>query len=118
MMGARGTSVFARLALASVILALAACSPAVSPAGSSSTTAPAPPRAPKNLTVSVQREELSFGRLGDQTGGEVARLTNDELSVQIQNVWYPQLATALPSADNGTWKVNSDGTMDVTWKIK
>ncbi len=30
----------------------------------------------------------------------------------------PQLAEAVPSADNGLWKVLSDGTMETTWKIK
>src|SRR5438876_166879 len=82
---------------------------------SSAGTSAAQPRVPKTLTISVQREQLAFGRLSDQTGGEVEGLANDNLSVRIQNVWFAQAAVSLPSADDGTWRVNTDGTMDVTW---
>ena len=53
-------------------------------------TSAAQPRVPKTLTISVQREQLAFGRLSDQTGGEVEGLANDNLSVRIQNVWFAQ----------------------------
>lgn len=31
---------------------------------------------------------------------------------------HPQLADAVPSIENGLWKVNPNGTMETTWKIK
>ena len=31
--------------------------------------------------------------------------------------WIPQLATELPSIENGTWKIGLDGSMDVTWRL-
>jgi peptide/nickel transport system substrate-binding protein len=30
----------------------------------------------------------------------------------------PELAEATPTPDNGLWKVNADGTMETTWRIK
>src|SRR5687767_8582159 len=30
----------------------------------------------------------------------------------------PQLAEAVPTVENGLWKVNPDGTMETTWRIK
>src|SRR5678815_3215057 len=30
----------------------------------------------------------------------------------------PQLATAIPSLDNGQWRLEPDGRMELTWKIR
>jgi len=35
-----------------------------------------------------------------------------------QGVVLPQLAEAVPTIENGGWKVESDGRMETTWKIK
>ena len=31
--------------------------------------------------------------------------------------WEPQLALDLPSVDKGTWRIDPDGTMEMTWKF-
>jgi peptide/nickel transport system substrate-binding protein len=32
--------------------------------------------------------------------------------------YHPQLAVEVPSIEKGTWRLNPDGTMDTTWKIR
>ena len=32
--------------------------------------------------------------------------------------YQPQLAVKIPSIEKGSWKLNSDGTMDTTWKLR
>ena len=32
-------------------------------------------------------------------------------------LWVPQLALDLPSVEKGTWRINPDGTMEMTWKF-
>ncbi len=49
----------------------------------------------------------------------VERLVNAGLvTVDTQGALQPQLADAVPSVDNGLWKVFPDGRMETTWRIK
>jgi peptide/nickel transport system substrate-binding protein len=36
----------------------------------------------------------------------------------LADYWQPSLATQVPTVENGAVKVNSDGTMDVTWHLR
>src|SRR5205823_15053455 len=36
----------------------------------------------------------------------------------LDSVFVPQLAEAVPSAENGLWKIFPDGTMETTWRIR
>jgi peptide/nickel transport system substrate-binding protein len=49
----------------------------------------------------------------------VERLVNAGLvTVDTQGALQPQLAEAVPTLDNGLWKLFPDGRMETTWKIK
>lgn len=85
--------------------------------------------APKVLTIAVSRELKNFARFTGVTAGggspgsgnnQVAKIAHNYLAVREGNIgaWQPQLAAELPSLDRGTWRVNSDGTMDTTWKLR
>jgi len=114
-------------ALALCLLVLAACAPTLpqsgtlSPSGLSESQA-----ARKNLTVGVQREPTDLGVLFGQGtattaggAGSVKVIAHDKLAVEMDlDTWKPQLGDALPSIDTGTWRVNPDGSMDTTWKLR
>ncbi|MEA2642581.1 MAG: peptide/nickel transport system substrate-binding protein [Chloroflexota bacterium] len=75
------------------------------------------------LSIGVLREPATvegFTGQGGVRGGasEEADLIHNHLTVlDPQETARPQLATELPSVENGTWKINQDGTMDMTWKL-
>lgn len=81
------------------------------------------------------RTRITAGILGDPytlsatvntagTGGqpgveEVERLIHAGLSISDdKGVLRPVLGEAVPSLDNGLWRVQPDGRMELTWKIK
>jgi len=107
-----------------ILLALAAaCSPAA-PGQGGSTPNQGQARAPKTLTIGVLREPATIdgftGQGGSRGGaGEAGSLMHNLLTVQDPfEVDQPQLAVELPSVEKGTWQVNADGSMDVTWKLQ
>jgi len=59
------------------------------------------------------------GQGGSRGGaGEAGSLLHNLLTVQDPyDNDVAQLAVELPSADRGTWQVNGDGSMDITWKL-
>src|SRR5688572_17282866 len=78
--------------------------------------------APKVLTIADFAEPASiFGFNGKSDGGvgAVGGLVHD-LLVQEDGlrVGHASLAAELPTVEKGTWRVNPDGSMDVTWKLK
>jgi peptide/nickel transport system substrate-binding protein len=108
-------------------LLVAACGPAA-PAGSSSGgSAAQSPAAPKRLVTAIRGvvpfvpTSLNAGGGGRIDGNtEVNALANAGLSVEVWPDAHrePILAEALPSVENGLWKVMSDGSMETTWKIR
>ncbi|MEA2642724.1 MAG: hypothetical protein QOF51_4118, partial [Chloroflexota bacterium] len=55
-------------------------------------------------------DEESIGRIGK------SRRVNADLSVMDDHgTLRPELAEAVPSAENGLWKVFPDGRMETTW---
>ena len=53
------------------------------------------------------------------TNNNIKAIVNDNLLKTLQfQVYEPQLALELPSIEKGTWKVNGDGTMETTWKLR
>lgn len=51
--------------------------------------------------------------------GAIARLVSSGLTVTNEDgVRVPQLAEAVPTTENGLWRVLSDGRMETTWKIR
>jgi len=80
---------------------------------------------PKRITAAIRADPGSLVLLKTQRGGAlrgldaIEELTNAGLTyVKADGGRAPQLAEEVPSLDNGLWKVQPDGTMETTWKIK
>jgi peptide/nickel transport system substrate-binding protein len=78
---------------------------------------------PKTLVVGDVGEPPSFGVLREGASAKdfrgVSKIPHNSLVFQGgDEAYYPQVATALPSLQDGTWVVNPDGTMDITWKLR
>jgi peptide/nickel transport system substrate-binding protein len=110
-----------------VVIALtlvSACAPQQSGAGQPATGEQASaqaPSAPKVLTIGRMREPVAIESfLGGISGAqEIRDFVHSYLTVQnYRDESIPLLAAELPAAEKGTWVVNSDGTMDVTWKLR
>ena len=114
-----------RFALALVFLlpVAMACSP-TSPGGGGGPSTQGQTSGPKTLTIGLLREPATFdgftGQGGSRGGaGEAGQLMHNLLTVQNPyDEFVPQLAAELPSVERGTWQVNADGSMDVTWKLQ
>ncbi len=82
------------------------------------------PRAPKVLTVGIQQEPLAFvgtNSVGPFRGGSghVPPMVHDYLVTENESGEFePRLAAEPLSIEKGNWRVNADGTMDTTWRIK
>lgn len=106
-----------------LLLALIAggCAPAGS--GSSGPDRADAPTAPKRFEVAVigdpvvvfpgidQRQASSVAELQDLVNAGLSQMDPDR-------VLFTQLAEALPTTDNGLWKVLPDGKMETTWRIR
>ncbi len=93
-----------------------------SPAGGSATGARGPESVPKTLTMAFQAFPSSpAGKLQGGGRGNVQFhwIFNAYLS-GLDSVSKPQpmLAESVPSVENGTWKLNPDGSMETVWKIR
>ncbi len=102
---------------------LAACSPGPRAAGkesdAGSASQPGQNAAPKVLTL--QGREGVIGNFPGVTGGGGGRniFVNDYLTATDPNEEeVPRLAREVISVENGTWRVNPDGTMDTTWNLR
>ncbi|HEY3116729.1 MAG TPA: ABC transporter substrate-binding protein, partial [Chloroflexota bacterium] len=110
------------LALAPALLLAACTQPALTTSGGGS--APQAPATPKVLTIALQREPADFGEFvtsSTTAGGasNVVPIVNDPLTyTDDKGVNHPLLAAAMPSIEQGTWKIFPDGTMETTWKLR
>src|SRR5205814_6183070 len=79
---------------------------------------------PKRIATAVLVEPAGWlQQLTDQFSvkglADTEQLLNANLTyVDDQDVLQPQLAEAVPSVENGLWKVLPDGRMETTWHIK
>jgi peptide/nickel transport system substrate-binding protein len=117
----------------SVIVLVTACagpapaSPASAPASGNAPAAPAAPVAttPKKITVAISGDPNTLNNSVARAGsGGVAGVDAIEQMVSAgmtimddSGVLHPQLGEAVPSIENGQWKVQPDGRMEMTWKI-
>lgn len=106
------------------LLILSSCAPAPTSRQSvdAGTSAQAT-RAPKVVKIGIQREPSTVNQVfaGSPAGGveSFRRIAQNYLVVtndKLDNV--PQLATQQISTEDGTWRINADGTMDTTWKLR
>jgi peptide/nickel transport system substrate-binding protein len=113
------------LVVAAMIL-LTACAPAARPSGESGAAAggATPSGAPKLLTIALNREPATMqgfvsGGSSSSRGNTEADFVHSQLVVpDADDVLHPRLATEVPSFETNSWRINSDGSMDVTWKLR
>jgi len=111
--------------LAILALTVAACAPA-QPAGNAGggQAAGQAPAGPKRIVAAIQGNPVGgYGKLdpnnSEKGKAEVATLLNSVLSIVDPNgVLHPQLAQAVPTVENGNWKLLPDGRMETTWTIR
>ncbi|HZT07712.1 MAG TPA: ABC transporter substrate-binding protein [Chloroflexota bacterium] len=115
------------VSLAIVCIALTACAPSPARSGTSAASGSAASTAaattPSRVTVAIGGDATNLASKLDVTGGvfnsDFKFMTNSPLVVQDpKGNARPLLAAEIPSRDNGTWVVNTDGTMVTTWKIR
>ena len=82
------------------------------------------PTGPQTLTLAIQREPTE-GFIGFSGGSRRGGANNAQDIVHNRLVIAdesgaiePQLATDLISVDNGTWRINPDGSMDTIWRLR
>ena len=79
---------------------------------------------PKKIVAAIQGNPVgAYGRLDPNSSergkAEIATLLNGSLTVHDPNgVLHPQLSEAVPTIENGMWRVLPDGGMETTWKIR
>ncbi len=75
--------------------------------------------APKTLIVGQSFDMASLNRLG-RNDAELDHVVNAGLVTRDTERYQmlPWMAEELPSLDRGTWRVNPDGTMVTTWRVK
>lgn len=103
-------------------LVLGACTPT---APARDTPQAGQPQAPKTMTLAVPRELDTWNTdltLVTRGGGvsTIQYIGHNKLVVQQSDTlaYAPELAAEQLSLERGTWRLNPDGTMDTTWKIR
>ena len=120
-------SALGQLVLVSLVIVSACSAPSSAPDRAASSPEGNPLQAsagPKVLTWAVQQEPTDVAALSGLGGtrGPVsafrqiahAQLVKDDYTISP----FPELAQELPSVEKGTWKLNADGTMETTWKLR
>ncbi len=106
-----------RALISTALLALlAGCAPTVGPSAASQS---APPAAPKVLTI-VGREGLIVdlpGQAGRTPLGNSTFVHDGLVAKDLSDAIVGRVGEPL-SVDKGTWKLNADGTMVTTWKLR
>src|SRR6266545_1802406 len=85
-----------------------------------------PPTAPKRITASMASDFNALSTQVVRSGSgtrpglkELEQLVHAGLSINDhRGVLQPQLAEAVPSIENGLWKLLPDGRMETTWRLR
>jgi peptide/nickel transport system substrate-binding protein len=110
--------------IVAAVLLITGCAGGQTPSGSPSAAGDAPPSsAPRVLTIGESREPADLfapsGGKGETGIGIIGALAHDKLTqIDAFGAQHPGLVLEVPSPDKGTWMLNADGSMDLTWKIK
>ncbi len=115
-----------RLGLLALAFALTACGApkASAPAGGSAASGQAAgvPAQPKILNVVLVGEPRALTMWKETTTGNIIHvhelITNALIGYNANAEPIPRLAVAPPSVEQGTWKVNPDGTMETTFNLQ
>jgi peptide/nickel transport system substrate-binding protein len=104
---------------AALVLGIA-CAPSAGPASSGTGAPPA-----KKIITIADTYEPKFIVENFSSGGppltanNIRFIVHDDLLRSLgYPIYQPQLAAEIPSVEAGTWKINPDGTMDTTWKLR
>ncbi|HEY3118474.1 MAG TPA: ABC transporter substrate-binding protein, partial [Chloroflexota bacterium] len=117
----------AKTALIACLAPLLIATACATPGGPPSQAGGGPASAgPKRLIAAIHGNptsilySLNSGGGGRVDGGmELQGLVNSGMAVQTSGgEWTPVLAEAIPSVDNGLWKIFPDGRSETTWKIR
>jgi len=108
-----------------LVLLMAACAPAQSSGGAQSQDSAARPAVYKKVVAGLRGEPFTLSnQLGRAGAGrvygvaEVERMLHSGLSIEDDQFEHrASLAEAVPSVENGLWRVLPDGRMETTWKI-
>jgi peptide/nickel transport system substrate-binding protein len=114
--------------MALVAMLLASCAPqGAAPQGGAAGSTTATSTGPKRLVMSIfadpagmHQELTNRGGVGSVPGmADLHQILHAGLSTQDdREVYRPVLAEAIPSVENGLWKVAPDGRMETTWQVK
>src|SRR5437879_5083329 len=108
-----------------IALILAACAPSqTGRAGQAGQDSPKP-LAVKRIVAAIRGVPTSMLQQRTQRGGSIRGLDGiEELTsagfsyLKADGTRAAQLAEAVPTLDNGLWKLLPDGKMETTWKIR
>jgi len=102
-------------------IATAACAPARPTTGGGEASQAGQTTTKQTLVMAAVGEPSDLGGfVGAARGGAgpIKNVLHDNLVARDDNLnRHALLAVELPTVEKGTWKVNPDGSMDVTWKI-
>lgn len=108
--------------LAAIVALGAGCAPGD---GRSSVAQQTAGRASKTLTIALQQEPAilvwELAQTNVKSGGAhlTFNIVHNYLVVEDNNRGFrPQIAVEKPSVENGAWRLNPDGSMDLTWRIR
>jgi peptide/nickel transport system substrate-binding protein len=108
--------------LLSVLALAAGCAPPPGASGGASSSQA--PTQPKRVVAAVMDEiPMVYQKLNPSSRFRGVEAVQDMVGAGLtlqdpQGQRLPELAEAVPSVENGLWKVAADGTMDVTWRIR
>jgi len=111
------------------VIVLLGCSAPPSSSSQTSASQPAPrPAAEKRLVTAIFGDPKNLGTNRTSPGGALQNVPGGEAVEELLQVGLStidekgalqaRLAEAVPSFENGLWKVTPDGHMETTWKIK
>lgn len=114
-----------RLSLIGVAAVLAAASCESPPPPRSSALGPQETAAPKRVTAAIKSDpplliqRINPTPIGFAGAGELEELVAVGLSGDdSQGGLQPKLAEAVPTLENGLWKLFPDGAMETTWRVR
>jgi peptide/nickel transport system substrate-binding protein len=119
----RGLLVLLTVSLVSCASPAASPSPAAPGAAPGEAARPAQSSAPRRATISVQGNVPVLSSMALQGGPPTTNtfdaLLHAGLAVLDGNgTLRPALAQDVPTLENGLWRLNADGSMETTWRLK
>lgn len=116
----------APFALVALVLTVAACAPPAGPTGLASIGPDGKPAAPKRATAAMLGDPFALNYTISSAGAftppgseALEELVNAGLTTSdTQGALVPRLAEAVPTVENGLWKILADGRMETTWRVR